>query len=103
MAERVQRLVRGEKELLANVSHELRSPLARLRMALALLPRTPADETRLVEAERDVAERERHDPAVAGREVRVADGETVTLVADETLLRRALWNLVENAAKYGAP
>jgi signal transduction histidine kinase len=35
--------------------------------------------------------------------VRVADGEAVTLVADETLLRRALWNLVENAAKYGAP
>jgi signal transduction histidine kinase len=24
-------------------------------------------------------------------------------VADEALLRRALWNLVENAAKYGAP
>ena len=140
MAERVQRIVRGEKELLANVSHELRSPLARLRMALALLPRAGADEARLVEAERDlaelerliddvlatarldatglpthlaevdaralltaVAERARHDPAVAGREVRVADGEPVTLVADEALLRRALWNLVENAAKYGAP
>jgi len=140
MAERVQRLVRGEKELLANVSHELRSPLARLRMALALLPRTPADEARLVEAERDltelerliddvlatarldatglpthlgevdaralltsVAERARHDPATAGREVRVADGEPARLVADEGLLRRALWNLVENAAKYGAP
>jgi len=140
MAERVERLVRGEKELLANVSHELRSPLARLRMALALLPRAPADEARVVEAERDlaelerliddvlatarleatglpthlgevdaralltaVAERARDDPAVAGREVRVADGEPVTLVADEALLRRALWNLVENAAKYGAP
>jgi signal transduction histidine kinase len=25
------------------------------------------------------------------------------VMADETLLRRALWNLVENAAKYGAP
>jgi len=24
-------------------------------------------------------------------------------VADEALLRRALWNLIENAAKYGAP
>ncbi|HEY2995822.1 MAG TPA: ATP-binding protein [Methylomirabilota bacterium] len=140
MAGRIERLVRGEKELLANVSHELRSPLARLRMALALLPRAPADEARLVEAERDlaelerliddvlatarleatglpthlaevdaralltaVAERARHDPAVAGREVRVAEGEPVTLVADEALLRRALWNLVENAAKYGAP
>src|SRR5439155_15706173 len=33
MAERIERLVRGQKELLANVSHELRSPLARIRMA----------------------------------------------------------------------
>ena len=39
MAERVQRLVQGQQELLANVSHELRSPLARIRLALALLPR----------------------------------------------------------------
>ena len=40
MAERVEQLVRGQKELLANVSHELRSPLTRIRMALALLPAT---------------------------------------------------------------
>ena len=39
MAERVQRLVQGQQELLANVSHELGSPLARIRLALALLPR----------------------------------------------------------------
>jgi two-component system, OmpR family, sensor kinase len=140
MAERVERLVRGQKELLANVSHELRSPLARLRMALVLLPRDGAAETRLAEAERDLAELERliddvlatarleatglptrlgevdvrallaglaeradHDPAVAGRTVRVSDGPALTLVADEALLRRALWNLIENAAKYGAP
>ena len=37
MAERIERLVRGQKELLANVSHELRSPLARIRVALELL------------------------------------------------------------------
>ena len=140
MAERVERLVRGQKELLANVSHELRSPLARLRMALALLPRDAVTEARLADAERDLAELDRliddvlatarleatglptrlaevdvgallaslaeraqHDPAVAGRRVTVSDGPGLTLVADEALLRRALWNLVENAAKYGAP
>jgi two-component system, OmpR family, sensor kinase len=140
MAERVERLVRGQKELLANVSHELRSPLARLRMALALLPRDGASEARLVDAERDLAEldqliddvlatarleatglptrlaevdvgallaglaeRARHDPVVTGQTVRVSDAPPLTLVADEALLRRALWNLVENAAKYGAP
>src|SRR5262249_41969339 len=37
MAERIERLVVGQKELLANVSHELRSPLARIRVALELM------------------------------------------------------------------
>ena len=36
MAERLEALVRGEKELLANVSHEVRTPLARMRVALEL-------------------------------------------------------------------
>jgi signal transduction histidine kinase len=36
MAGRLERLVRGEKELMANVSHELRTPLARIRVALEL-------------------------------------------------------------------
>jgi len=36
MAENLQRLVLGHKQLLADVSHELRSPLARLRLALEL-------------------------------------------------------------------
>ena len=46
MAERIERLVRGQKELLANVSHELRSPLARIRVALELLPRDARDRAR---------------------------------------------------------
>ncbi|HEY3099709.1 MAG TPA: HAMP domain-containing sensor histidine kinase [Methylomirabilota bacterium] len=140
MAERVERLVRAEKDLLANVSHELRSPLARIRVALALLPRAAGDERLLRDVERDLAEldrliedvlttarleatglparlgpvdarpllaelaeRARHDPLTAAVPVSVENGPAVTLTADEALLRRALWNLVENAAKYGAP
>ena len=140
MAERVERLVRAEKDLLANVSHELRSPLARIRVALALLPREAADDRRLSDIERDLAEldrlvedvlttarleatglpthlgtvdaralladlveRARHDPLTAALAVRIEDGPPLMLTADEALLRRALWNLVENAAKYGAP
>jgi signal transduction histidine kinase len=140
MAERVERLVRAEQALLANVSHELRSPLARIRLALELLPRAGEDDRRLRDVESDLAEldrliddvlttarlearglptnlgalqarrlleevaaRARHDPLTMGSEVRVEAGPPVTLTADEALLRRALWNLVENAAKYGAP
>jgi signal transduction histidine kinase len=37
-----------------------------------------------------------------GLDVQVADGPALAITADPALLRRALWNLVENAAKYGA-
>ena len=139
MAERIERLVRGQKELLANVSHELRSPLARIRMALELLPRDASGEARIADIAEDldeldsliedvltasrleatgmpahlasvelapllagIVERAGHDPHTAGKEVRVAAGEPLVITADVALLKRALWNLVENAAKYGA-
>jgi len=41
-AERVQTLMQSHKALLANASHELRSPLARIRMGLELLGSDPA-------------------------------------------------------------
>jgi signal transduction histidine kinase len=140
MAERIQRLVHGQRELLANVSHELRSPLARIRVALALLPRDGDTEGRLRDVETDLGELDRliedvlttarldaaglprhpvpvdvaalfgelleraaHDPLAAGKRVDIAPGPAPALTADPVLLKRALWNLVENAAKYGAP
>src|SRR4029077_8624566 len=51
----------------------------------------------------DVAERARHDPLVEGKVTLVVDGPPSPLSADGALLRRAIWNVVENAAKYGAP
>jgi two-component system sensor histidine kinase CpxA len=45
MAERVQALVTAKETLLRDVSHELRSPLARIRMALALAQRRAGAES----------------------------------------------------------
>ena len=43
MAERIETLVTSQQALLANISHELRSPLARLNVALELLKQEGAD------------------------------------------------------------
>jgi two-component system sensor histidine kinase CpxA len=58
MAEQIERLVTAQRNLLGDVSHELRSPLARLIVALSLLKQAQSDEaveyqTRIgIEAER---------------------------------------------------
>jgi signal transduction histidine kinase len=56
MVERMSAFVRSQKDLLSTVSHELRSPLARLLMALALLRKqsSPESEELLQRMERDV-------------------------------------------------
>jgi len=73
-AERVEALVRSNKSLLANASHELRSPLARLKMATSLMS-DPA-----------VSERERdHLRAEIGTDIAELDG-----LVDEVLLASRL-------------
>lgn len=54
-AARVQALLLSHKALLANASHELRSPLARIRMGLELLESQPGPATR-AEIARDIRE-----------------------------------------------
>ena len=54
-AVRVQALLLSHKALLANASHELRSPLARIRMGLELLESQPGPATR-AEIARDIRE-----------------------------------------------
>jgi signal transduction histidine kinase len=57
-ADRIEGLVRANRSLLANASHELRSPLARMKMALAMLEHTPLDQRPDLrrEIERDIGE-----------------------------------------------
>jgi signal transduction histidine kinase len=130
-AQRVEALVQSHRSLLANASHELRSPLARMKMAVSMLDgAAPAQREKLkAEIDRNVAEldalveevllasrldvaqeplhRERVDLfALAAEEAArfdaTVDAEEETVIAgDERLLRRALRNLLENARRYG--
>ena len=56
MADRVRGMVDGQKELVAGVSHELRSPLARMKMALELMRREGSTEARLNGLEEEIDE-----------------------------------------------
>jgi signal transduction histidine kinase len=129
-AARIETLVRAHQSLLANASHELRSPLARLKMAVGMFEDAPAAQRERLkrEIETNIAEldalvdevllasrldtapsldkREAVDLlALAAEEAsRVdasVDGTAATVQGDERLLRRALRNLIENARRYG--
>ena len=128
-AERIETLVRSHQSLLANASHELRSPLARLKMAVAMYADATPDARPALrrEIETDIAELdalveevllasrldanavERSDSVdllglAAEEAARVgadAGGETAIVAGSERLLRRALRNLIENARRYG--
>jgi signal transduction histidine kinase len=54
MAERLERLIVSERQLLGDISHELRSPLARLKFAIRLARTSPDPQSALDRIERDV-------------------------------------------------
>lgn len=55
-AQKIEALVRSHQNLLANASHELRSPLARLRMGLELLDEPEKAQSARQEIQRNIAE-----------------------------------------------
>lgn len=129
-AERIEKLVAAQRSTLASASHELRSPLARIRVAIELLGGDEGAELRARVA-RDIVElddligelllasrlealgpgqaldrRETIDllglaAEEASRSGGSVEGEAVNLVGDRTLLRRLVRNLLENARRHG--
>ena len=124
-------LLASQKSLLANASHELRSPLARIRMGMELMGSSPSP-TFKAEIARNISELDQliEEILLASRlDAKDADMGTVEsvdlvgLAAEECartqatldtatatlgvpgiakLLRRAVRNLLENARRYGA-
>nr|WP_239027300.1 ATP-binding protein [Ramlibacter algicola] len=127
-AERVESMVRSHKSLLANASHELRSPLARIRMGLELMEGAPTDcqrremlrnigeldqlieeillASRLDAKETDIGTFEDVDlTGLAAEECARIDAELeasgdLVVRGVSKLLRRAIRNLLENARRY---
>ena len=128
-ADRIERLVAAHRSLLANASHELRSPLARLRMAIDLYEQS-ASEERKQEIVRNLGELDglveeillasrldhggRLEAAEAvdllaltaeegARNGVTVNGEPATVLGDPRLLTRLVRNLMHNALRHGAP
>lgn len=123
-------LLAAQKSLLANASHELRSPLARIRMGLEMMQQAPTPST-TAEIVRNINELDHLIEEILlasrldAREVDLGTVEAVELIglaAEECaltgallqtglsalevpgvsrLLRRAIRNLLENAARHG--
>lgn len=59
MQDRIRRFIAQRTEMLAGISHDLRTPLTRMRLALAILPATPETEADVAGLTADVEEMER--------------------------------------------
>jgi len=96
MADRIQTLVAAERRLLLDISHELRSPLARLQVAVELARSGPNRETALNRIQK---EGERLNTLVSGLlQVTRAEGDPESLRREPVRLDQLLEELVADAA-----
>ncbi len=130
-AERIETLVRANRALLANASHELRSPLARLRMSVESIGADTSPSVR-EEIARNIRELDSlvdeiltssrldarpdsglkiepvdlrplaaEECARSGAEFHAGPGSDAEVRGDARLLQRVMRNLLENAIRYG--
>lgn len=97
MQERIRRFLAQRTEMLAGVSHDLRTPLTRLRLALAMLPQDGHLGAEIAEMTADVEEMER----MVGAYLAFARGEGAEQ-AEPTNLTAMLEEIVVRARRDGA-
>jgi two-component system osmolarity sensor histidine kinase EnvZ len=131
MGEQVEELLTNRTTLLAGISHDLRTPLSRIQLALGMLSEKPDKGLlervlrdvegmndligRCLEVSRDFAEKESveldlcdlltgvaQEFAHTGAEIRGHKGPDCRLRVRPLALKRILSNLVDNAQRYGA-
>ena len=131
MGEQVEELLANRTTLLAGISHDLRTPLARIRLALGMLSENPAPDlfervlrdvdgmneliARCLEVSRDFAEQDlveldlcdllagvAAEHAHTGVELRGRKGADCRLCIRPLALKRIVSNLIDNAVRYGA-
>jgi two-component system osmolarity sensor histidine kinase EnvZ len=130
MQDRIRRFLAQRTEMLAGVSHDLRTPLTRLRLALAMLPKDDAWRQDVSEMTEDVDDMERMiggylsfargegieqakpidlsamltDVAVAARRgganIEINVPDSLTVSLRADAVRRAITNLVDNARRH---
>jgi two-component system, OmpR family, osmolarity sensor histidine kinase EnvZ len=130
MQERIRRFLLQRTEMLAGVSHDLRTPLTRLKLALAMLPTRDETQQDVVEMQADVEEMDRmiggylafargegveqaepvnlssvlEEVAAsarrAGADVSLETPAALTLSLRVDAVRRAITNLVDNARRH---
>jgi two-component system osmolarity sensor histidine kinase EnvZ len=130
MQDRIRRFLAQRTEMLAGVSHDLRTPLTRLRLALAMLPKDEAWRADVTEMTDDVEEMDRMiggylafargegteqakevdlaamltDVAAAARRgganIEISVPDKLTVSLRADAVRRAITNLVDNARRH---
>lgn len=127
MRDRIRRHIRERTEMLAGVSHDLRTPLTRMKLQLSMMPTDPEVD----ELKRDIDEMEKmvgaylafargqseqpaeptdlgnliaelaDDARRRGRELQIDIESNITLPLRRLSFKRALSNLIENALRFG--